>query len=217
MFNQKLLNSQMSRIGCSRVGPLRYQAKSSCENVDWFISFRLLGFYRGEIEGTVAYAHKTASIFAATCMDTLAGKWWADMRQWCKDEIENVSGRFPVSNLAPWSHVHTLNIKELSAQASAEQVANDVESFVLPFIKRVENESTYLRLLIADEKPMQWLFCQPLIRFAEIAYLAARQKMSKSEVSAVVNSKIEKSMRGQLRDVSLDSYLESVLKAAFGS
>ena len=214
MFSRKFLDGQMRRVGCPAVSPLKYQIPSRHESLTWMISFRLLGVYRWEIDGTVLYSHSAASVFAGSCMETLAGKWWAESRRVHK--VCHEGGGFPVANLAPWSHVHTLTIKDFTAEESAERIANDVSEFVLPFINTVKNDQIYLRLLMLDEKPVQWNFCQALARFAEIAYLAARQGIGKNEVLFTTRSK-RKQMSGQLRDLPVDDYMNRVLSDAYDS
>ena len=59
---------------------------------------------------------------------------------------------FPIANLAPWSSMHSLRIKDFTAQECASRVAKDVESYVLPFVASVQSEQKYLELLLADEK-----------------------------------------------------------------
>ena len=121
--------------------------------------------------------------------------------------------RFPIANLAPWGAMHSLKIKDFTAQESAAKVATDVQVHVLPFVESVQSESQYLDLLLADQKPMQWLFCQPLQRFAEAAWLCSRLERS-LEPALVALAREKGFMQGQLQDLDLNIYSERVMHAA---
>ncbi len=120
---------------------------------------------------------------------------------------------FPVANLAPWGAMHALKIKDFTAQETADRVVADVRAYVLSFVATVQSEDQYLEFLVADEKPMQWLFCQPLQRFAEAVWLCGR--LGKSVDPALAALSREKGfMQGQLHDLDLNAYAERVIHAA---
>ena len=211
MFDNRLLTNELAAIACPKRGKLEYELPTALHALQWSVTFRLLGVYRWELDGGVRCVHQIASSFARRCLRELAGNWWANTLA-RNPGMGNGMG-FPIANLAPWSSMHSLRIKDFTAQECASRVAKDVESYVLPFVASVQSEQRYLELLLADEKPMQWLFCQPLTRFAEVVWLSA--KLGKNEVAAMAALKRERKFaQGQLQGVELDEYAERVVQAA---
>lgn len=211
MFDNRLLTSALSRIACHKLDKLEYAMPTAHPGLQWSVAFRLLGVYRWEIDGSVRCSHEQATQFARRCLRELAGEWWANSLQ-RHPKLGGGIG-FPVANLAPWGAMHSLNIKDFSAEESASRVASDIQTYVLPFVAAIQSEHRYLELILADEKPMQWRFCQPLQRFAEAAWLSV--KLGESLRLALEILERERSfMQGQLQDLELNAYAERVIHAA---
>jgi len=211
MFDNRLLTNELARIGCPKLAKLEYLLPGTHPNLQWSVTFRLLGVYRWEIDGTVRCWHNTATPFAWRCVRELAGEWWTNSLRRLPN-LEAGSG-FPVAKLAPWSLMHSLQIKDFSAEESASRVAHDLQEYVLPFVASIRSEERYLELLLADEKPMQWLFSQPLARFAEAAWLCVKLGAGERPAFAALERE-RRFMEGQLHDLQLNKYAERVFQAA---
>jgi hypothetical protein len=211
VFDYRLLTNALAESGCRKVDKLEYDVPSTQTALKWTVAFRLLGAYRWEIDGAVRYSHREATVFARRCLNELAGEWWKNMLE--KHPTLGGSMGFPIANLAPWSAMHSLKIKDFTAQETAARVAADVQTYVLPFVAAVRSENQYLELLVADEKPMQWLFCQPLRRFAEVVWLCTRLGQS-VEPALTALARERGFMQGQLPDLDLNAYAERVIHAA---
>jgi hypothetical protein len=210
MFNHRLLTTALSELGCIKIGKLEYGLPEANPSLQWSMAFRLMGVYRWEIDGSVRCSHPEATPFANYCVRELAGEWWKNALQRQPKLINRIA--FPIAKLAPWSEMHSLNIKDLSAEQSAAQVASDIQLHVLPFVAGITSESRYLERLLADEKPMQWLFCQPLHRFAEAAWLC-RKLGENVDMAMAAFARERLFLQGQLRDLDADVYAECVIHA----
>jgi hypothetical protein len=211
MFDQRRLDRELAGIGCQKVARLQYSLPSSNPSLRWSANFRLLGVYRWEIDGGLKVAHQVATPFAQRCLRELAGPWWASAST-KHPNIGDGTG-CPVAKLAPWGPLHALKIKDLTAVDSAARVAADVRQYLMPFVKAVQDEEAYLSLLLDDRPPMQWMFSQPLARFAEAAFLTFR--LGREPGVALAALERERSFAvGQLPDKDLDAYAQSVLHAA---
>jgi len=112
------------------------------------------------------------------------------------------------SDLTGW------RINIMTADESASKVAKDIQTHVLPFVSSVQSEQRYLQLLLADETPMRWGHGQSLRRFAESVWLCKR--LGESLDPALAALERERSLlQGQLFDISLDTYAESVVHALY--
>jgi hypothetical protein len=210
MFDNRLLTRAMAQLGCMKLDKLAYSLPSSQSNLEWSVTFRLLGVYRWEIDGAVRCLHNEAAVFGRMCMREFAGNWWKNSLA-KHPELGGGVG-CPVANLAHWSAMHSLNIKDLTAEESAAQVTRDIQTYVLPFVSTIQSEQQYLELLLADEKPMRWHHGQPLQRFAESVWLCKRLQASLNPALAALERE-RALLQGQLFDLSLDTYAESVLQA----
>lgn len=76
MFDNRLLTRAMAGLGCTKLDKLAYSIPSSQPNLDWSVTFRLVGIYRWEIDGFVRCIHNDAAVFGRMCMREFAGDWW---------------------------------------------------------------------------------------------------------------------------------------------
>ena len=212
MFDNRLLTRAMAGLGCTKLDKLAYSIPSSQPNLDWSVTFRLVGIYRWELDGFVRCIHNDAAVFGRMCMREFAGDWWKNSL--AKHQRLEGGVSCPVANLAPWSAMHSLSIKDMTADESASKVAKDIQTHVLPFVSSVQSEQRYLQLLLADETPMRWGHGQSLRRFAESVWLCKR--LGESLDPALAALERERSLlQGQLFDISLDTYAESVVHALY--
>jgi hypothetical protein len=213
MFDHRRLTTAMQAIGCQKRGKLDYALPSGCPALEWSVSFRLLGVYRWEIDGTVKCSHTGATRFAQRCLQEFAGPWWS--KTMLNHPHIGDGTLFPVAKLAPWGTLHALKIQEMSAEESAARVAHDVRQYVQPFVAALGSEVDYLRALVQDNEPIRWFFGQPLARAAEIAWLASRLESTVQPLSLAVQR--EKGLlQQQLRDLELSVYVDRVTHAARG-
>ena len=210
MFDHRALTTALSRLGCTKISKLEYGLPESNPSLKWSMSLRLLGVYKWEVDGSVKCSHLEATPFGNYCVRELAGDWWKNTFQ-RQPNLSNCIG-FPIAKLAPWSDMHSLNIKDLSAEQSAVQIASDIQLHVFPFVAGITTETRYLELLLGDEKPMQWLFCQPLHRFAEAAWLC-RKLGANIDMAMVALARERRNLQGQLNDLNVDVYAERVIQA----
>lgn len=211
MFDQRILDKKLAAFGVQRQGKLTYRFASPNQNLSWTLSFKLQGVYRWEIEGWLKATHAVASPFAKRCLAEYAGQRWADAV--VRHPPEWLGQSFPITNLTNWSQNHSLKIKEFTAEESADRVASDVDQCVLPFVQSIQDDEAYLDHLLADDLPMQWLYCQPLTRFAEAVKLSFRNgRSADAALQAIERQRLF--AKGQLFDQDLDEYIASVLRAA---
>jgi hypothetical protein len=211
MFDQRVLDKKLAALGAQKQGKLTYSLASSNPSLCWTLGFRLLGVYRWEIDGSLKATHTVASPFARRCLAEYAGQWWRNALS--KHPEIGLGNGFPITNLTNWSQYHSLKIKDLSAEDSAQRVASDINDYVIPFIQSIPDDSAYLTHLLADELPMRWLYGQPLTRFAEAVKLSIMN--GKGVDSAKFSIERERLFaKGQLQDHDLDEYIASVIKAA---
>jgi hypothetical protein len=145
MFDHRLLTSALSELGCPKLDKLEYSLPTAHPSLQWSVTFRLLGVYRWEIDGAVRYSHRQATLFAQRCLRELAGDWWREML--LKHPKLGGGMGFPIANLAPWSSMHSLKIKDFSAAESASRVAADLQAYVLPFVASIQSEHRYAELV----------------------------------------------------------------------
>lgn len=211
MFDQRILDKKLATLGVQKQAKLTYSVASPNPNLSWTLSFRLLGVYRWEIDGSLKATHAVASPFSRQCLAEYAGQWWTDAVARLP-EIGMGNG-FPITNLTNWSQFHSLKIKDFSAEESASRIASDVNQHVLPFVQSILDDGAFLDRLLADDLPMRWLYCQPLTRFAEIVKLSLLT--GRDPVSALQAIERERQFaKGQLHDRDLDEYIASVFRAA---
>ena len=211
MFGQRILDKKLGALGVRKQTKLTYGLASPNQNLTWTLSFRLLGVYRWEIEGSLRATHAVASAFARRCLAEYAGQWWADAVARLP-EIGMGHG-FPITNLTNWSQFHSLKIKDFTAEESATRVASDVNQHVLPFVHSIQDDRTYLDRLLADDLPMRWLYCQPLTRFAEAVKLSFLTGRGPGAALQAIERE-RQFAKGQLRERDLDAYIASVVRAA---
>jgi len=211
MFDRKLLSSRLIEIGCRSAGPLKYTLPGSNPKITWSLTFRLLGVYRWEVDGGVQWHHSEASPFARRCLELFAGDWWRDFVQ--REKEFQGGGGFPIAKLAPWGITHALKIRDLSAEDSAARITSDTAQYILPFVRGIGTDQDFHALLLRDEPPAQWLFGQPLLRFAELAFMTAKLGKPNQLLDAVRHEQ-RQFLAGQLHDQSFEQYVEQVLHAA---
>jgi hypothetical protein len=211
MFDQRILDAKLAALDVQKRARLTYCIASPNQNLSWTLTFRLLGVYRWEIDGALKALHSVASPFARRCLAAHAGPSWT-----------NVVGRmpevgmgegFPISNLTNWSQFHSLKIKELTAEESADRIAFDVRRQVLPFVESIKDDGVYLDRLLADDLPMRWLYCQPLARIAEIVKLSLLTGRGLDAAFQVIERE-HKFAQEQLHDQDLCAYVDAVVRAA---
>jgi hypothetical protein len=206
MFSQKLLQRSMSLVGAKVVAPLTFEVASVDGGVEWTVELSVLGVYRRDVSGRVRYAHKSASPFARKCLESLAGEHWTEVLK-RNPEIDS-RGAFPVASLTNWPQLK-LDVGTMTAEESADAIAQDIAQHVLPFIATVSDDAAYFARLMSNEPPMPWTSGQPLHRLAEAAWLAAELKRPTATLDRFIEENRELLERN-LRGISVATYLSTV-------
>src|SRR5947207_704981 len=84
MFDRRRVTKALAELGFISVGPLQYELKAAEPSIRKYLSFRLLGVYRWEVDGYVGFVHDQAEAFAAKCLHDFGGSWW----QWALTKKE---------------------------------------------------------------------------------------------------------------------------------
>jgi hypothetical protein len=210
MFDRRKLTKALGPLNFRPVSPLQYELVDEEPVVRKYLSFRLLGVYRWELEGKVGLAHDEADEFARKCLHDFGGSWW----QWAlsNKRAHPFVAQCYMGRLAGWPS-QGLSIKELSSDESAARVQQDVQSFVLPFLSRINSPRALLDILLRDEDPMPWLEWGPLHRLGQVVFLAHLEGLPTSTYSPIFKAQ-HKIIASQLRSVDPDWYLEKLAEQA---
>ena len=205
MFDQKLLSSRLRALGCAELAPLSYSLPTGHPDVSWSVHFRLLGTYRWELDGGVRWTHRLASGFAHHCLTTFAGTTWGGSAL--------AGDGTPLASFLPWGERRALVIRGLSAEETAGTLASGIRSLVIPLVASISADEHLLHALSQNVAPMQWIYAQPLFRFAEATYLATKVGSGHGELDARLAEE-GGAMQHQLDGVALEEYVRRVRVAA---
>ena len=176
----------------------------------WELHLRLLGVYRWQLDGALRWNHRKASAFAQRCLAEFGGRSWSEL---AKKGLEQKDDATPLARLAGWDIAFGYSIKDLPAEEAAENIATVVRDTVLPFVASIGDDRSLLHLLTRNGPPVEWLYSQPLFRFAEAAFLVEKLGASGTELGAQLE--VERNfMRHQLVGVELETYVLEVRAAA---
>lgn len=205
MFDRKMLTARLAGIGCSEIAPRSYSLPSAHPEISWSVHFRLLGTYRWELDGGLRWSHSRADAFAQECLRKYAGPMWADLPQ--------QGDGTPLSPFMGWGSRRALLLRDMTASETADSLAVGLASSVLPVVAGVKDDNALLDLLALGNVPFEWLYCHPLYRYPEAAYLAARVKGACSHLGARLADE-GPAMRQQLDGVALEEFVHAVSVAA---
>lgn len=205
MFDRKVLTARLSEIGCSEIGPRCYALPSAHPEIEWSVHFRLLGTYRWELDGGLRWSHARAGVFAQECLRKYAGPIWVDSPQ------QNDGS--PLAPFMGWGPKHALVVRDMTTNETTDALSSGLASSVLPIVAAVKDDNAFLELLASGNTPFEWLHCQPLYRYAEAVYLAARLNVVCSNLSARLAEK-GAAMRHQLDGIALEAFVHEVDVAA---
>ena len=211
MFERRLVTQRLAALGCDEIGSRAYQLPSTHPAISWSLHLRLLGTYRWELDGGLQWTHAAALPFSRQCLANFGGASWNRCLQ--NQEVMKTGGGVPLANFSDWGDKRALEIRHLSAEQTAEKIAAIVSNAVLPFVRSICDDKAFLNALCSDTTPMQWLYSQPLTRFAEAAYLVGKLNIPPGELSARL-AENRLFMENQLDGISVEAYVNNVLEAA---
>jgi len=209
----KTLATALAELGFVKTSALVFELPALASQISWQISFRTLGFAKDQIDGAIRYRHPLCTDFGWQCLPKFAGSSWASLAD--RFAKERFSAGFPVALLAGWRSNYTFDNRGLEPDESAEAVAKDVQTRVLPFIAELDSDSQLLQFLVKDDEPNRWFRSQGLSRLAEIAKLEAILQVQDSSLEQLASIH-EQVLENQLEGVSLATYVKRVRHAARG-
>lgn len=190
-MNTKLLDEALESVGYRRIRKGLYRFDSGATECEHLLAVEVHGKSDHSLTAEFGLRNPDAEAFA---IDALRRYGDPVFERWSAGATGCVTW-FSVGELLGWHPGAALWQRQAMDQEFAAAFVAAVASGVVPIVKSVDSMTTFLRVLLSNTFPYQWVKSNGAVRAAQIIFLACRQ--------GTPNAAITASLQPYLREIEI--------------